>query len=188
MNIPTGDVFEAHGLYDIDVDLAVQRQLGQSAAGWATYRPTPSYPLLEGLEEDYTDRTVKFYWCSTDHREAARAFRRCCQIWAVDSLARRDDETCEQLSQKRVLAWWEDGGLWFLTDERKEEVVSLSQWWADRLAEQQPKEVNGGVDADKEVLNKNSGGEIYADLCDAFVSLAQCNQVCKSRIVVEPLR
>lgn len=178
MNIPSGDVFETHGLYDIDVDLTGIKDLGQSSSGWAHLRPTSDYPLLSGSPTDFTGRTVRFYWCSTDDRDAARQFRRCSQIWAIDSLARQDDEECPIKERRQAIAWWEHDGLWLITDEPKEEVVSLGQWWAARLSEQQsPDQVNGNVESEVEVYKRDSGGQIYADLCDLFVSLARCNKV-----------
>lgn len=177
MNIPSADTFDAHGLYDIDVDLSGTRDLGQSATGWATYRPSPDSPLLDKeLEDEYSGRTVKFYWCSTDKPEAARTFRRCCQIWAIETLARKDDDEKTAVEPKGILGWWEQDGLWMIAHEPKVETVSLAQWWAARLAEQQP-DVDGPSDTQDEVYKRDSRGMIYADACDLFVSLSRCNQV-----------
>jgi hypothetical protein len=176
MNIPDLEVFENHGLRDIDVDLDGRISVGQSSAGWATLQPTAEHPLAIQPENDYADRRVKFYWCPSDDLDAARNFRRACQVWVIDSLARQNDIEHLSATHSQALAWWEDSGLWLITDEPKEDVQSLRRWWTEKL---------GSVDDNLDQASSNRGGsrnrdttgQIYADLCDLFLSMTRHNQV-----------
>jgi hypothetical protein len=130
MNVPSVDVFNGHGLYDIVIDSSGSRSVGQSVSGWANLRPSAAYPLLESSSET----VVKFYWCSNTDRDAARQFRRRCQAYAIATLPSGPADKGKQTDNgRRVLAWWETDGLWMITNEPEEEVVALGTWWADRL-------------------------------------------------------
>lgn len=178
MNIPQLEVFENHGLYDIDVDIEGQISVGQSAAGWATLRPTTAHPLLvNSADKSHTGKRVKFYWCPTDDVESARKFRRCCQIWAIDSLARQDEVEHTTTRRSQALAWWEDAGLWLITDEPKSNVQSLGSWWAEKLDNLQTDSPNQEIAVGAGPQFRHTDGQIYADLCDLFLSVTRCSQV-----------
>lgn len=179
MNIPAIEVFEKHGLYDIEVDVEVQVSVAQSAAGWATFQPTVEHPLLGGLGNDYTGQRVKFYWCSTEDPKAVRKFRRRCQLWVVDHMSREGESEGSTSRRNKALAWWEDSGLWLIADEPKRNSESLGRWWTKRL---------DGVRSldDNQTQNAGTGmalrepaahGQMYAELCDLFVSMIRCSQV-----------
>jgi hypothetical protein len=181
MNLPNLDAFEARGLYNVDIDTKGARSVGQSAAGWATLRPKAKYPLLEKWTSEPgsgTD-TVKFYWCSDSDREAARHFRICCQAYVLDMLPMKSDSKGKQKERRRrVLAWWEGDGLWLIVDEENDDISSLDSWWAGRLAMQQSDSPNGSANPDDVGIKRDSGGKIYADICDVFASMAEAIQVC----------
>lgn len=177
MNIPELEVFENHGLHNIDVDIEGHISVGQSAAGWATLRPTTTHPLFVKSDQGGTGKRVKFYWCPTDDVEGARKFRRCCQIWVIDSLARQDEAEHSTTRRKQALAWWEDSGLWLITDEPKASAQSLGSWWAGKLDDLQTDSPNQEIAAGAGPQHCQTDGQIYADLCDLFLSMARCSQV-----------
>jgi hypothetical protein len=160
MNIPDVDVFNKHGLFDIVIDSTGSRSVGQSASGWAELRPNPEYPLLE----TGPPKTVKFYWCSELDREAARIFRRRCQAYAIATLPSGVIGKGKQTDSgnRRVLAWWEKDGLWLITNEDRDEVVSLGTWWTDRIIDQQ---------------NGNAEATVYAEACELFAGMSRSIRV-----------
>jgi hypothetical protein len=169
MDLPNLDAFEARGLYNVEIDNTGYRSVGQSAAGWATWRPKRDFPLLE----QYVGEQVKFYWCSDADREAARRFRRCCQGYVLDALPMKSDSKGKQKERRRrILAWWEGDGLWLIVDEAREEISSLETWWSGRLARQQPDSPNGDMDPENTGIKRDSGGKIYADITDVFANMA----------------
>jgi hypothetical protein len=169
MDLPNLDAFEARGLYNVEIDNTGYRSVGQSAAGWATWRPKREFPLLDR----YAGEQVKFYWCSDVDREAAGRFRRCCQGYVLDALPMKSDSKGKQKERRRrILAWWEGDGLWLIADEDKEEISSLESWWTDRLARQQLATPNGDMDLEQMGIKRDSGGKIYADITEVFANMA----------------
>jgi hypothetical protein len=174
MNVPSVDVFNGHGLYDIVIDSSGSRSVGQSVSGWANLRPNTTYPLLESS----SDTVAKFYWCSNTDRDAARQFRRRCQAYAIATLPSGPADKGKQTDNgRRVLAWWETDGLWMITNEPEEEVVALGTWWADRLAEQQEGEANGRGNPEAAGVKVPSHGMVYADACEVFAGMSKAIKV-----------
>jgi len=174
MNVPSVDVFNGHGLYDIVIDSTGSKSVGQSVSGWANLRPNATHPLLESSLET----VVKFYWCSNMDRDAARQFRRRCQAYAIATLPSGPADKGKQTDNgHRVLAWWETDGLWMITNEPEEEVVALGTWWTERLAEEQEGEANGHGNPEAAGVKTPSHGMIYADACEAFAGMSKAIKV-----------
>lgn len=174
MNVPSVDVFNGHGLYDIVIDSSGSRSVGQSVSGWANLRPNATYPLLE----TFSETVVRFYWCPNTDRDAARQFRRRCQAYAIATLPSGPADKDEQTENgRRVLAWWETDGLWMITNEPEEEVVSLGTWWTDRLAKQPEGEANGHENSEPADLKAPSHGMIYAEACEVFAGMSKAIKV-----------
>jgi len=174
MNVPSVDVFNSHGLYDIVVDSTGSKSVGQSVSGWANLRPNATHPLLEPS----SGTVVKFYWCSNTDRDAARQFRRRCQGYAIATLPTGPADKGKQTDNgRRVLAWWETDGLWMITNESEEEVVALGTWWTDRLAEQQEGESNGHGTSETAGVKAASSEVIYADACEVFAGMSEAIRV-----------
>jgi hypothetical protein len=89
-----------------------------------------------------------------------------------------DSKGKQKERRRRVLAWWEGDGLWLIVDEENDEISSLDSWWAGRLAMQQRDIPNGSANPDDVGIKRDSGGKIYADICDVFASMAEAIQVC----------
>lgn len=174
MNIPDIDTFHNHGLYDIVIDSSGSRSVGQSASGWANLRSTLAYPLLQSAPEGI----VKFYWCSNTDRDLTRQFRRRCQAYAIATLPSGPADKGKQIDNgHRVLAWWQTDGLWMVTNEPVEDVVSLGTWWSDRLVEQQAGEAHGHGNSEAAGLKNPSHGMIYADACEVFAGMSTAIKV-----------
>jgi len=174
MNIPSVDIFNKHDLYDIIIDSTGSRSVGQSASGWAVLKPTSTSSLLDVAAKG----AVKFYWCSETDHEAARHFRRCCQAYALTTLPSGTSGKGKQTDKRRrVLAWWEKDGLWMVTNETRDTVLSLSTWWTDRLVEQQSGRSSSSGNPDVTGLKRDSQGMIYADACDVFAGMSRAVNV-----------
>jgi serine/threonine protein kinase len=191
-DVPTHQVFEAHGLQDVQVE-----HVGEWISGWATFSPTDR-PFFCPTSE--IPHQVRFSWCSNKDPGSAHRFRRRAQIILLDSLSSpvttsRPSTPSENSAssssfrrnrhglRRKILAWWEDAdGLWFIKDEVKLAMVGLMEWWSNRVSHR-PTLPDDEVDMFSEIPKvdriatrdaEDDPLDAYAEGCEVLLGMVRC--------------
>ena len=209
-SVPSTSTFEAHGLFDVTLDLPQFQYHPTSTSvvplsasyeahtdflsGAALLTSTEELPLLvKGIIKKYP---VRFSFCPRDDSSALANFRRQAQLLVLDTLPTSSHDV--RLSRRygriaEVIAWWEDDhGLWLLTNADTTQWLSLVEWWSKAMMDKEsPDTILHSKTSPSSAKSESpfSFEErqsksllLWGKACEVLLRVVHCLTVCKSSV------
>jgi len=197
-SVPSKEVFAAHGLFDVVVDLPKPRLTANnilvvppvdsfSATDWSSGSARLQVQDRFGIfTRDGRDnpRHVRFHFCPPDDQASLARFRRQCQILALGTLPSGPGPSTRFARVTEVLGWWEDShGFWFIVEEDKTEAVDLVEQWSMIMQDPEMEDVVYTTELLPDnverlsLVDRDTADHTFGKACEVLLSVVQALRV-----------